>query len=157
MAEWVSTPAGRHLRGRVTANTAPEVALRKALHALGARFRLHAKLGPGCTADIVLPKRGIAVFVDGDFWHSCPVHGRQKPFAGPNAALWAAKIERTRERDRRSSQVAENGERRDRGGAGRARRQVAASRAIARDPRPVVARMLGLRNTRAASAEVRST
>ncbi len=109
MAEWVSTPAGRHLRGRVTANTAPEVALRKALHALGARFRLHAKLGPGCTADIVLPKRGIAVFVDGDFWHSCPVHGRQKPFAGPNAALWAAKIERTRERDRRSIQVAENG------------------------------------------------
>ncbi len=109
MAEWVSTPAGRHLRGRVTANTAPEVALRKALHALGARFRLHAKLGPGCTADVVLPKRGIAVFVDGDFWHSCPVHGRQKPFAGPNAALWAAKIERTRERDRRSSQVAENG------------------------------------------------
>jgi DNA mismatch endonuclease (patch repair protein) len=72
--------------------------LRRALHAAGLRFRLHRKIATGCTADIVLPASGIAVFVDGDFWHSCPVHGR-KSFTGPNAALWEAKLERNQQRD----------------------------------------------------------
>jgi DNA mismatch endonuclease (patch repair protein) len=37
--------------------------------------------------------------VDGDFWHGCPTHGRKRPFSGPNANLWTAKIQRTRQRD----------------------------------------------------------
>jgi DNA mismatch endonuclease (patch repair protein) len=88
-------------------DTEPELMLRRALHAPGARFRLHRNLARGCTPDIVLPSRKIALFVDGDYWHSCPVHGRKLPFRGPNAALWAQKMERNRERDQRSTQFAQ--------------------------------------------------
>jgi DNA mismatch endonuclease (patch repair protein) len=104
---WTSTANGRHLRGRKKTDTEPELLLRRALHAKGVRFRLHRKLAPGCTPDIVLPRRRIAVFVDGDYWHSCPLHGRKKPFTGPNAALWERKMIRNKERDRRSSELAQ--------------------------------------------------
>ncbi|GAA1028174.1 very short patch repair endonuclease [Virgisporangium ochraceum] len=103
---WQSTSQGQHLRGRRRTNTEPEMMLRRALHAAGARFRLHRRLAPGCTPDIVLPGRRIAVFVDGDYWHSCPVHGRRKPFVGPNADLWAAKLARNKARDQHSSRLA---------------------------------------------------
>lgn len=49
----------------------------------------------------------MAVFVDGCWWHSCPVHGRKKPFTGPNAALWDAKMARNRERDAHATATAE--------------------------------------------------
>jgi DNA mismatch endonuclease (patch repair protein) len=105
--KWVSTAAGKHLSGRVRESTAPEVALRKALHAAGARFRLHRHLAKGCTPDIVLPSRHLAIFVDGCFWHGCPMHGRKTPWTGPNAELWADKMQRNRGRDERSTQVAQ--------------------------------------------------
>jgi DNA mismatch endonuclease (patch repair protein) len=105
--DWVSTVAGRHLSGRRKQNTAPEVAFRKALHAVGVRFRLHRTLAKGCTPDILLPSRHLAVFVDGCFWHGCPEHGRKTPWSGPNAELWAAKMARNRERDEYSTNVAE--------------------------------------------------
>jgi DNA mismatch endonuclease, patch repair protein len=104
---WVSTSEGRHLAGRKKKNTAPEVALRKALHAQGARFRLHRQLAKGCTPDIVMPGRRLAIFVDGCFWHGCPRHGRKSAFTGPNAGLWADKLERNAERDRRSTAIAQ--------------------------------------------------
>jgi DNA mismatch endonuclease (patch repair protein) len=97
--QWTSTPAGAHLSGRRSSSTVPEVLLRQALHRAGARFRLHPRLAKGCTPDVVLPRRRLAVFVDGCFWHNCPVHGRKTPFTGPNADLWAAKLRRNRERD----------------------------------------------------------
>lgn len=106
MTRWATTAEGRHLRGRTKVHTEPELLLRKALHALGARFRLHRRLAPGCTPDLVLPTRRIAVFVDGDYWHSCPVHGRKTPFTGPNAQLWVEKMARNAARDRRSSALA---------------------------------------------------
>jgi len=96
---WVPTDAGAHLKGRRRTDTVPEVLLRKALHAQGARFRLHRRLAPACTPDVVLPGRRVAVFVDGDYWHGCPIHGRKAPFTGPNADLWEAKLRRTKERD----------------------------------------------------------
>jgi DNA mismatch endonuclease (patch repair protein) len=104
---WTPTPEGRHLAGRRKINTEPELLLRRALHAAGMRFRLHRKLANRCTPDIVLPSRHIAVFVDGCWWHSCPVHGRNKPFSGPNAALWEAKMIRNRERDAHATRAAE--------------------------------------------------
>jgi DNA mismatch endonuclease (patch repair protein) len=104
---WQSTTAGRHLAGRKKTDTQPEVLLRKALHAAGARFRLQRRLAKGCTPDLVLPGRRVAVFVDGCYWHSCPIHGRQKPFTGPNAALWEEKMQRNRARDDRSTALAE--------------------------------------------------
>jgi len=103
---WESTTRGGHLRKRPKMHTTPEVLLRQALHRLGVRFRLHRKLAPGCTPDIVLPSRMLAIFVDGDFWHSCPVHGRKTPFSGPNALLWEEKMSRNRARDRRSTELA---------------------------------------------------
>jgi len=58
----------RMMAGIKGTNTGPELALRKALHALGLRFRLHAKSLPG-RPDIVLPRWKAVVFVHGCFWH----------------------------------------------------------------------------------------
>ena len=108
MAEkWVSTVQGKHLSRRRKTNTTPEVELRKAVHAAGGRFRLHPRIAKGCTPDFVMPGRRVAVFVDGCFWHGCPEHGRKTPWTGPNAELWATKMQRNAERDRRSTQLAE--------------------------------------------------
>lgn len=104
---WVRTSASPSLSGRRSKDTAPEIALRKALHAAGARFRLHRKLAKACSPDLVLPGRRIAVWVDGCYWHSCPEHGRMKPFTGPNAEMWQTKMERTRARDMQASHTAE--------------------------------------------------
>lgn len=104
--KWVSTRAGAHLTGRSKEHTGPEMLLRRALHATGARFRLHPRLAKGCTPDLVLPRHGLAVFVDGCYWHSCSLHGRRTPFTGPNAALWETKMARNRERDSTSTRLA---------------------------------------------------
>lgn len=55
-----------------------------------------------------MPRRMVAVFVDGCFWHNCPEHGRKTPFIGPNAVLWERKMIRNAERDVRSTNVAES-------------------------------------------------
>lgn len=99
MAPWVATSRSEHLKRRPRQDTAPELMLRRSLHRLGARFRLHRKIAKGCTADIVLPSRKLAVFVDGDYWHCCPVHGKYGSITGPNATLWTEKFRRNRERD----------------------------------------------------------
>jgi DNA mismatch endonuclease (patch repair protein) len=82
--KWVATTEGRHLSGRRAKDTEPELLLRRALHAAGARFRLHRRLAKGCTPDLVLLGRRIAVFVDGDFWHGCPVHFPDRKPAHPH-------------------------------------------------------------------------
>lgn len=97
MASWESTDAGSHLRGRPTRNTQPEVKLRKAVHALGLRFRLNRRISR-YTPDLVLPRHHLAVFVDGCFWHGCPTHGPTE-FRGPNADRWQSKLEANRSRD----------------------------------------------------------
>lgn len=79
--EWTATRDGAHLRGRLSSNTSPELALRRAVHRLGLRFRLHTPVA-GCRPDFVLPGSQVAVFVDGCFWHSCPLHGATA-FKGP--------------------------------------------------------------------------
>jgi DNA mismatch endonuclease (patch repair protein) len=106
-AAWVKTGRSAALSGRKSKNTAPEVLLRKALHAAGARFRLHRRIATGCTPDVVLPGRRVAVFVDGDFWHGCPRHFPVRRPGGPNASLWQAKFEAVKERDARSTRIAE--------------------------------------------------
>lgn len=51
-----------------SSNTKPEVAVRRQLHALGYRFRLHRRDLPG-KPDIILPRHRTAIFVHGCFWH----------------------------------------------------------------------------------------
>ncbi|MEV4753628.1 very short patch repair endonuclease [Micromonospora sp. NPDC049559] len=102
---WVTTAEGEHLRGRRVRDTKPEIALRTAVHRLGLRFRLQRRVTPRCTADFVLPKYHVAVFVDGCFWHGCPDH-TPRQFRGPNAALWREKIKTNRERDTRNTEQA---------------------------------------------------
>lgn len=77
------------------ADTQPEVQLRKALHRLGLRYRLHRRDLPG-TPDLAFVRERVAVFVDGCFWHGCPDHA-VAPKA--NQAWWLAKLARNRERD----------------------------------------------------------
>ena len=79
------------------ADTGPEVALRRELHRRGVRFRLHRADLPG-RPDIILVRLRLAVFVDGCFWHGCPKHA-VAPKA--NAAWWADKIAKNRQRDAR--------------------------------------------------------
>ncbi|MEU5903777.1 very short patch repair endonuclease [Micromonospora sp. NPDC047467] len=98
--DWVATAQGSHLRGRRTRNTAPEMALRRAVHALGLRFRLGRTLFNRCRPDLVFPGPRVAVFVNGCFWHGCPQHGPSR-FRGPNAERWRTKIATNRARDQR--------------------------------------------------------
>lgn len=77
-------------------DTGPELALRRALHARGLRFRVHPAL-PG-RPDIVFTRVRLAIFVDGCFWHGCPEHGTMPK---NNSDWWRAKLAANAERDRR--------------------------------------------------------
>ncbi len=90
------TPAERSaLMSRVrTRDTAPELALRHALWAVGIRgWRLHPKKVPG-KPDLVWQGRRVAIFVDGAFWHGHPDY-----YWGQSGPFWDAKIARNRARD----------------------------------------------------------
>ena len=78
-------------------DTKPELMVRKVLHALGYRFRLHRRDLPG-TPDVVLPRHKVAVFVHGCFWHR---HSECKRASTPSsrADFWNKKFARTIERD----------------------------------------------------------
>jgi DNA mismatch endonuclease (patch repair protein) len=84
----------RRVKGK---DTTPELAVRKTLTKLGARFRLHRKDLPG-HPDIVLPGRRLALFVHGCFWHGhdC-ARGARVP--KQNRDYWLAKVGRNRARD----------------------------------------------------------
>ena len=79
-------------------NTKPELALRRALHAAGYRYRLHDITLPG-RPDVVFAARRKVIFVNGCFWHghSCPV-GTRLPKS--NTGFWRDKRNHNQERDR---------------------------------------------------------
>lgn len=78
-------------------DTKPEIAVRRALHADGMRFRVDYPVLPRRRADIAFPGRRVAVFIDGCFWHVCPDHRTQ---AKANAGYWAEKFAGNQSRDR---------------------------------------------------------
>jgi DNA mismatch endonuclease (patch repair protein) len=84
--------------------------LRSALHRAGLRFRKDLRLDLGSVRprpDIVFPRTKVAVFVDGCFWHSCPVHGTQP---SRNADYWLPKLARNVERDQQQdAELADHG------------------------------------------------
>lgn len=89
------------IRGK---NTAPEIKLRKMLFASGVRgYRIHYNL-PG-KPDIVFIKKKIAVFIDGCFWHKCPVCF-QEPETRKD--FWMKKIQSNIDRDKKVNEQLKN-------------------------------------------------
>ena len=89
----------RIMRAIKSKNTAPELAVRRLLHAAGYRFRLHRSDLPG-KPDIVLPKHNVVIFVHGCFWHQHPSPDcRNAQLPRSNTAYWLPKLARNVERD----------------------------------------------------------
>lgn len=97
-------PSSRHATLTMRANrrrdSGPELALRSALHALGLRYRVDQRIDAPPRRprpDVVFSRARVAVFVDGCFWHACPVHG-ELPVA--NRQFWQDKLSANVARDR---------------------------------------------------------
>ncbi len=96
---WASSP---NARATMLANrrrdTRPELRVRRILHAEGFRYRVDFAPAPVTRrrADIVFPRKHVAIFIDGCFWHGCPVH-----YVPPraNREFWSEKVSRNRARD----------------------------------------------------------
>ena len=102
LAQSVEVEAVSSVRSRIMAsvrqrNTTPEMCVRSALHRLGFRYRVHVAKLPG-TPDIVFPRKRLAVFVHGCFWHRHGCRLSTSPKTRPD--FWAAKFQRNQERDR---------------------------------------------------------
>jgi DNA mismatch endonuclease (patch repair protein) len=87
------------IRGK---DTKPELAVRRALHAAGFRYRLHDSKLPG-KPDMVFPGRSAVVFVHGCFWHGHDCHLFRLPATRPE--FWQAKIRGNVERDRKAAKA----------------------------------------------------
>jgi len=103
MVDFVSAEKRSNImRGSRSKNTRPELRVRRLLHAMGYRFRIHGNRLPG-KPDVVFPGRKKAILVHGCFWHqhddpACKV-ARQP---SSNTAYWSEKFARNRERDTRN-------------------------------------------------------
>ena len=87
------------MRGNRKTDSRPEAALRRELYARGLRYRKNPPIRTSVGVvrpDLTFPGQKVAVFVDGCFWHSCPLHGN---VPGTNRDYWATKLNRNRERD----------------------------------------------------------
>ena len=96
---WASSEATRAvMRANRRRDTSPEMAVRRAVHALGLRYRVDARPLPSLNrrADLVFAGARVAVFVDGCYWHGCPLHGTT---AKTNASYWGPKIGGNVQRD----------------------------------------------------------
>jgi DNA mismatch endonuclease (patch repair protein) len=93
-----SEAARKRMKSVRQRDTTPEIALRSAIHRKGLRFRIDVSLIEGLRrrADVAFHSARVAVFVDGCFWHGCPIHGT---WPKSNAEFWREKIERNRQRD----------------------------------------------------------
>jgi DNA mismatch endonuclease, patch repair protein len=93
-----SAEALNRMRSTRRRDTDAEMALRSALHRLGLRYYVDRPVLKGVRrrADVVFPRAGVAVFVDGCFWHGCSLHAT---WPKANADFWRHKIEENRRRD----------------------------------------------------------
>jgi DNA mismatch endonuclease (patch repair protein) len=84
-------------------DTRPELLIRRRLHRAGLRYRCDLRIDlPGTLVrpDIVFTRARVALFIDGCFWHSCPIHGIEPR---TNSSYWSPKLQRNRERDAANS------------------------------------------------------
>jgi DNA mismatch endonuclease, patch repair protein len=84
-------------------NTLPELKLRRALWSKGYRFRLNSNIVG--KPDLAFPKQKIVVFIDGCFWHKCPICYKQPK---SNKKYWLSKIEKNVARDKKVNRILEN-------------------------------------------------
>lgn len=100
---WASTDGSRRsMKSNRRRDTKPELAIRTILHASGLRYRVDfAPLGGRRRADIVFTRAKLAVFIDGCFWHGCPLHATHPK---RNSDYWLPKLQRNIERDRETDQ-----------------------------------------------------
>jgi len=93
----VSEQRSRNMSAIISKNTKPEIKVRKILHSMGYRFRLHSKDLPG-SPDIVLPKYKTVIFVHGCFWHR---HENCKYASTPKTRkeFWNKKFTENKKRD----------------------------------------------------------
>lgn len=84
------------MRRMPSAGSVVEKSVRSELHRRGLRFRVNYRVLPG-TPDIAFTRARIAVFVDGCFWHACPIHGT---LPKNNREWWKEKLRKNQERDR---------------------------------------------------------
>lgn len=90
----------RKIRSR---DTKPETKLRKELWNLGYRYRKNLKGLPGCP-DLVYPKKKLAIFIDGEFWHGYRWEEKKLKIKS-NRDFWIPKIERNMQRDNENNQT----------------------------------------------------
>ncbi|MFS0868062.1 very short patch repair endonuclease [Microbacterium sp. 179-B 1A2 NHS] len=92
------------MKGNRSRDTEPELAVRRRLHAAGLRYRVDYRPVPTINrrADIVFTRQRVAVFIDGCFWHGCPIHFVA---SRTNAEYWEPKIARNIERDAQTDEL----------------------------------------------------
>ena len=88
-----------------SADTRPEILVRKYLHSKGFRYSLHKKSLPGCP-DIVLKRYHTVIFVNGCFWHVHP-GCKYSVIPATNRTFWIEKFEKNKERDARNISLLE--------------------------------------------------
>ena len=96
---WASSEGTRRsMLSNKARDTKPELAVRRALHARGYRYRVDMRPSTQTRsrADIVFTRQRIAVFIDGCFWHGCQIHATTPK---TNADYWLPKLKRNVERD----------------------------------------------------------
>lgn len=98
-----SAAVSRRMKGTRQRDTAAELEVRRALHACGLRYVLNKRVASNSrrNVDIVFPSARVALFVDGCFWHGCPIHGTLP--AVTNSEFWKMKIQANKRRDRLAS------------------------------------------------------
>jgi len=102
---WASSTAVRRvMQGNKSRDTVPEIAVRRAVYAMGMRYRVAARPLADLrrTADLLFRRSKVAVFIDGCFWHGCPAHHSPPK---TNAGYWTQKIEGNRARDASTTQL----------------------------------------------------
>src|SRR5262249_52975911 len=95
----VSSQAARNrMKAARQRDTTAEMRIRSIVHQMGLRFRVDYTVNPPLRrrADMAFISAKIAVFIDGCFWHGCPVHGT---WPKANAAFWREKIRCNQRRD----------------------------------------------------------
>ncbi|MEV6202014.1 very short patch repair endonuclease [Streptomyces sp. NPDC051771] len=105
---WASSSGTRRsMQSNKSRDTKPELALRRAVHALGLRYQVSKRPIPKVrrTADLVFTRARMAVFLDGCFWHVCPEHFT---VSKTNPEYWASKAETNRARDMQTDHLLED-------------------------------------------------